>query len=247
MICPCRRGFTLIETIVALGIMVLIASMAWSTMAGTAQVREYLVHEDDLSRAGQTSIDRISRELSLAYLTQHNTAVNTYRTVFVGRDDGDADTLWFASRAHRRAYRGARESDAAEITLFTEKDPEVAGQLALLHRESPRVDHEPARGGPVLPLATGVSRFDLRYLESKTGEWMEDWDSTGVDQMGRLPRAVQIVLTLLGPDPDDEGEFIERTWVRTVMIESATPLTRSLLAGDGSGGAGSLQNMGKGF
>ena len=239
-----RQAFTLIETMVALGIMVLIASLAWSTMAGTAQMREYLTTEDEITRAGQTAIDRLSRELSLAYLTEHTAAVNTYRTVFIGRDDGDADTIWFASRAHRRAYRGARESDASELTIFTEKDPQVPSLLALLHRESPRVDHEPARSGAVLPLATGVTRFDLRYLEGKSGDWLDEWDSTSVDHLNRLPRAIQIVLTLMGPDPDDEDDLVGHTWVRTVLVESAEPLTRSLLAGDGSGGAGSLQNMG---
>ena len=82
-----------------------------------------------------------------------------------------------------------------------------------------------------MPLARGVTRFDLRYLDGNTGEWRDDWDTNGSETPGRLPRAVQIVLELTSPDPNgDEDDFITTPYVRTVMIAMSNPQTRSVFA-----------------
>ena len=227
-----RAGFTLIEVIVALGIMALIASMTWAAMAGTFSLRDYLDEQDSLDRSARVAISRLTRELSLAFLTENTTSYNTYRTVFVGEDNDDEDQLWFSTMSHRRAYRGTHECDQAEVTLFTDEDPEFSGRRVLLHRESPRVDNEPDQDGVVLPLATSVSRFDLRYLDPKTGEWRDDWDTQGTETPNRLPRAVQIVLTLVGPDPDDEDRVVEYPYVTTVLVARADRLSRTLLGSE---------------
>ncbi len=226
-----RAGFTLIEVVVALGVMVLIASLAWGVLAGTFKARDFLERQSRLEKSARVALDRIDRELSVAFLTSHTTAVNTYRTVFIGRDEDDADVIWFATRAHRRRYANAHECDQAEITLWTDTDPEddSGRRLVLLHRESQRIDEKPDEDGVILPLATGVTRFDLRYLDPKTAEWRDEWDSTGTDTPDRLPRAVEVVLTLVGPDAADPDEDVERTFVRTILLVAADAMQRSLL------------------
>ena len=233
-----RRGFTLIEVIVALGVMVVIATVAWSTMASTMKMRDYMEQEDEISRTARVAMTRITRNLSLAFLTDNTTAVNTYMTVFVGQDNDTADTVWFATKAHRRTYRDARECDQAEVTLFTDTDPDNPSRKVLLLRESPRIDQYPDRDGAVLPLATGVVRFDLRYLDPEIPEWKDEWDTTGAETPGRLPRAVEVVLTLMGPDPDDPDAEVERPYVATVLIETSKEMKKSLLSG-GQQGVGS--------
>lgn len=226
-----RAGFTLIEVVVALGVMVLIASLAWGVLAGTFKARDFLERQDVLERGARVALDRIDRELSVAFLTSNTSAVNTYRTVFIGRDEDDADVLWFATRAHRRRYANAHECDQAEITLWTDTDPtdDSGGRLALLHRESQRIDEKPDEDGVIQPLAVGVTRFDLRYLDPITAEWRDEWDTTGADTPDRLPRAVEVVLTLVGPDPADPDENVERTFVRTILLVSAKAMQQSLL------------------
>lgn len=215
-----RAGFTLIEVIVALGILTVIGMLAWGALSGALQARDYLESGDELDRSARLSLARISRELSLAFLTNNTSATDTYKTVFVAKDGDGTDQIWFSTMSHRRTVRDSRESDQTEITLWTEPDPNgEGGELALLHRESGRVDEEPDKGGVVLPLATGVKRFDLRYLDAQTGEWRDEWDTTGADTPNRLPRAVQIVLVLTGPDPNDEDRTLEHPYLTTVLIE----------------------------
>jgi type II secretion system protein J len=229
-----RGGFTLIEVVVALGIMVLIGAMAFGTLAGALKTRDYLEADDEVARAARATLDRLHRQLSVAYLTSNTSAVNTYKTVFVAINEDETDQLYFATLAHRRLYQGAFEGDQSELTWFVEDDPQAEGELMLLMRESARIDQEPSKGGRVLPVARGVKRFDLRFLDGTTGEWREDWDTTGTETTSRLPRAVTIILALSAPDPGDEDEDAEQVFVDTVILELATPVTKSLFAKGGT-------------
>ncbi len=241
-----RSGFTLIEIIISLGIMVLIASITWSTLASTIKMRDFLDEEDGVNRSSRVALDRISREISLAFLTSNTSAINTYQTVFIGRDDTDTDMVWFATMAHRRRTANTHECDQAEITLWTEDDPDHAGRVALLHRESQRIDEKPDEDGAINPIARNVTRFDLRYLDPETAEWKDEWDTTGTETPNRLPRAVEVVLSIMGPDPDDPDEEIEHTFVRTVLLEAGGKMEQSLLnnAQKGIGESGLSSGMG---
>lgn len=213
-------GFTLVEVVVALAILSVIGMLSFGALSGALQARDYLESSDEVDRSARMALARISREIRLAFLTANTGASSTYKTVFIGKDGDPSDQIWFATMAHRRSLRDAREGDQAEVTIWAEPDPHgEGGELALLHREAGRIDEEPDKQGVVLPLATGVTRFDLRYLDAQTGEWRDEWDTTSVDTPNRLPRAVQIVLVLTGPDPNDEDRTLEHPYLTTVLIE----------------------------
>lgn len=228
-----RRGFTLVEVMVSLAVLVVIGTLAFIATKNAIDLRDWLEREDETDRSARVTMAKLTRELRLAFLTENTTAVNTYQTVFIGQDGDDADTVWFATMAHLPTTYGAAECDQAEITVWTQEDPNNDDALLLLHRESPRIDQVPDEQGAILPLASNVKRFDLRYLDPTTNEWRDDWDSTGIDTPGRIPRAVQILLVLYGPDPEDRDKTIERPYITTVLIERASRLTRSALASDG--------------
>ena len=100
-------------------------------------------------------------------------------------------------------------------------NPSTASPLPAVQASNPaeqiaRAGRREAGLRVILPLARDVSRFDLRYLDPQDGEWQDSWDTNGADTPGRLPRAVQIVLTIAKTDPDDDDEVIERTFVTTV-------------------------------
>ena len=226
-----NRGLTLIEVVISLSILVFMGAMR-QTISGSLMLRDILEYEDSVSRSNAWQWIK-SKGLRVAFLTSNVAAVNTYQTVFIGKDGGDEDQLWFNSMAHRRKYVGAREGDQAEVTLWVEKGTRETEQV-LFHRESGRVDHEPERGGVVLPMITHVKTFNLRYLDGTINEWTDEWDSTGPDQSNRLPRAVEITLVIEKEHPEtgDEQTF---TFLNTVVLETAVPMKRSLLAGDGGG------------
>ena len=163
--------------------------------------------------------------------------MDTYQTIFVGKDDGDTDQLWFTTMSHKRKYYGAREGDQAEVTLWVEDGPEDKGNVLMI-RQMGRIDNEPDRGGTVSPLVENVVQFNLRYLDSETNEWRDDWDSTGVETANKLPRVVEIALQIEIEDPDFPSEKRSKTFMKTVILELATPLKTdpTMTVGGGIGG-----------
>jgi prepilin-type N-terminal cleavage/methylation domain-containing protein len=232
-----RRGLTLIEIIVALAIMAMIGAISAGTLATSIEALDAIEEAGGSTRTARIAMRRITRALELTHLTKNKGAINTYQTVFVGKDDGDEDLLWFSTLAHHRKIRDSRQCDQSEITLFLEEDPDQDDANVLFIREAPRIDQYPDKGGRPMPLARGVTRFDLRYLDGVSGEWKDEWDTNSVETPYRLPRAVQIVLELTSPDPnsDDDDDFITSSYVRTVMLAMAAPQTRSIFAKGNNG------------
>lgn len=222
-----RRGITLIEVLVAIAVLLVMSTMSWEAVSASMQVNELLALGDQTQRTARSALAKLRRELQLAYLTPNREAVNTYQTTFVGLDD-NPDQLFFATLAHQRLYRNSRESDQAEISVWTEPSPREQGDGHILyHRESPRIDEVPDEQGTILPLAYNVRTFNVRYLDNTLNEWVDEWDVRNAETPYRLPRAVQIGLVLLSPDPDDPKRTVENPFLTTVVVERGPRLVQS--------------------
>jgi general secretion pathway protein J len=225
-----RKGMTLMEIMVSLAILSMIGAMSWTALGQTFLARDALEVQDGVRQQARIALERISRELSTAYMSGNITTPNTYKTVFVGKNEDPVDTLWFASLSHHRIYRDSRESEQTELTYWGEPDPDDRDTYVLLHREAPRIDHESDKDGTILPLAYGVQRLDFKYLDPKTNEWEEEWDSTGIDHPNIMPRAVRVVLVLEGPDAADPEKTAEFAYATTVMLEFSNEMSSSAFA-----------------
>jgi general secretion pathway protein J len=224
-----RRGLSLLEVVVALGILAVIGVLTFETIAGAFQTRDALESEDEINQSARVALARLRRDIELAFLTTNTQATLTYRTLLVAKSN-DPDTLWMTALSHQRLYRDSRECDQTEVTVWAEDDPNRRGLKVLLHREAPRIDAEPEKEGIIYPLAYNVKTFNLRWLDGTTNEWKDEWDTTGAETPNRLPRAAQIVLGLMTPDPDNEGKEIERTYATTVLLRFADAITSDAMS-----------------
>ncbi|MCB9665917.1 MAG: prepilin-type N-terminal cleavage/methylation domain-containing protein [Alphaproteobacteria bacterium] len=220
-----RRGMTIIEVMLALAILIIITMVGWASVDGAIEMNDALARTDETTRTARVALARLRRELQLAYLTPNRAAVATYFTFFVGHND-DPDRVWFTSLSHKRLYLDSREADQAEYTVWVERSPsELEPGDVLYHRESRRIDEEPSEGGRVWPLAYHVQSFELRYLNGRLNEWVDEWDTRAGETPYQLPRAVQIGLVLLAPDPDDPDRSVEVPFVTTTLLQYADPVT----------------------
>ncbi len=222
-----RRGLSLLEVMVAISIVLVMSVFSMSALSNAIEMKNLLAQKDETTRSARVAMGRLRRELQLAFLSDFPQAVERYNTVFVGIDDGTVDTVFFSSFAHQRLYRNARECDQTSITVWGE-DAEEGPGYTLWHREAPRVGEEPDEGGPIQPLAHNVRTFNLRFLDPRTNEWLDEWDNRKSDTPG-LPRAVQIGLVLIGPDPNDSDKTIDIPFLTTVELVEGPPVQRRLV------------------
>ena len=194
-----QRGMTLIELILAIGVLAMISSITYGAIANAAAVGEEAQAQRQLRTMGRNATEIMQRELSLAFISQNQN--DYYRTQFKGTDRDPIDEIYFVARAHQKRYAGVKEGDAAEFGYWSEEDRKGGAYRSLLHRESPIIDDDPDRGGSVLALSHDVRRLNLRYYDERKEEWLDEWDSESSDQMNRVPHAIEIALEL----EDDEG------------------------------------------
>lgn len=189
-----RRGFSLLEVMVAMAIVALVAVLIYGSFAGMSRSRDNMAAVGDRYGQGRSAVSRMARELSAAYISAHipfQQVQYTRYTAFVGR----SDRVDFNAFANVRFRANTHVSDQAEISYFTARNPD--GGLDLVRRIDRSLDDEPTRGGVVQVMAENVTGFQLRYLDPLTNEWTDSWDTTqAAGQLGRLPAQVWLTVWL---------------------------------------------------
>lgn len=200
------RGFTLIEVLVAIAILAVISILVWQASGSTLTSKERFEKEDEEFQAATLALDRMARDLEGAvlfanpeFLGRSSSGELRTKTVFIGKDEGDQDQVVLFTLTHIRYLKDAKESDQAEVSYFLEMDPEHPGLFRLKKRESSPPDAEPEEGGEVITLLESVKELNFRYFDAPRGEFYSSWDSTKMDQLNRLPRAVEILLVVQDP------------------------------------------------
>jgi len=226
---------------VSIGILLVMSAAVVESMRNAITFQTLLGDRDELLRTARVALSTLGRDLQLAYLTPNRQAVERYQTVFVGTDE-EPSKIYFASLNHQRMLLDSRECDQTEITVWAEDSPEREDPgMVLYHRESPRIDEYPDEQGSIWPLAYNVRSFRMRYLDQATGEWRTEWDSRDADTFYRLPRAVELDLVLITPDPEDPtGErLVDVPFLSRVVVEYAQPMP--------TGGLPFIPNQGGGY
>ena len=218
-----RRGFTLLEVLIAVAIMTMISTLIFTAFSSLKRSKEGIRRVSDRYREGRMALARISRELESAYISKHlpiNLNIAASKTQFIGERGAPSDRVDFNAFVNRRMDRDIAESDQAEVSYFGMESPNEDGVFDLVRRINPKLDLEPALGGVGQVLARDIDLFQLRYLDPLTGEWVEEWNSTeALGQLDRLPFQVHVTLILNGG-----GRLTEESSQSTVTFETKVPL-----------------------
>lgn len=198
-----KRGFTLLEIILAVSVLALVGTMVYGGFSQTALNKARVEEDVDQSRIVHMALDRMVRELTMAFVSTHvnpSLDLRVVETAFIGKDNGKDDRIDFTSFSHRRLYRNARESDQNEISYFVTEDPDEPGEQVLARREQNRIDKDPRRGGKSQILVENVEEFNLDYFDPLLSDWVRTWDTEDIlAQPNRLPSQVRIRLTVKDP------------------------------------------------
>lgn len=198
-----KRGFTLLEVILAVTVLALVGTMVYGGFSQTALNKARVEADVDHSRIVHMALERMARELTMAFVSTHvnpSLELRVVETAFIGKDHGKDDRIDFTSFSHRRLYRNARESDQNEISYFVTEHPDDAEVQVLARREQNRIDDDPRRGGKSQILVENIEEFNVEYFDPLLSEWVQTWDTEDVlAQPNRLPTQVRVRLAVKHP------------------------------------------------
>jgi len=200
---------TLIEVMLAAAILATIVVITWGSLSSSFRLRTASLDKFERYRTVQQTLDRMSREISMAFVT--NVGLNasslsgeaTYRTIF----DGQENELNFTSLAHVRTRVGDVASEQCEISYRLERRRGEDGQqtTVLIRREQAPIDANPDSGGIKYVMLPDVVSVRFEYWDSTreiAGDgWIRSWDAIR-DHNGMLPERVRITLEVKHPTLD---------------------------------------------
>ena len=219
-----KRGFTLLEVILAVAVLAVVGTMVYGGFSQTALNKARVEEDVDHSRIVHMALERMARELTMAFVSTHanpSLDLRVVETAFIGKNNGKDDRVDFTSFSHRRLYRNARESDQNEISYFVTQHPDDRDVQVLARREQNRIDEDPRRGGKSQILVENIEEFNLEYFDPLLSDWVQAWDTEDVlAQPNRLPTQIRILLSV--KDPRRRGE------TQTFGTRVTIPLTYAL-------------------
>jgi len=216
------RGFTLLEVVIAVGITAMMGALITAAFQSGYRAKELVEGEADRYRALRTGTDRMVREISDAFVSDHYDTrryrdQNDRPTNFIGA----RDRLLFTTMAHQRLYADAKESDQMVAEYYTKSAPGPGGQqrLNLMRREDSILDDRIDRGGTEDVLIENVKRIDFAYWDSDKKDWVDEWDTRRIEKKSILPVRVRISIYAL----DETGREARYTTQARIVLNTEIP------------------------
>jgi general secretion pathway protein J len=184
------RAFTLIEVMIAAAILAAMGGLVFGMFARAWKEKEDVQAVDDRYAQIRAAMDRMSQEISEAYLSDHydKSRFQVRPTIFRGR----SDELIFTAFANERFEPDSKTSDQAVVSFFIDRDQNAPGGESLYRRVNPIVDEDAERHGAKLVLCQDVKRIRFEYWNTTRLGWDEEWDASRSEHLGVLPERVRI-------------------------------------------------------
>ncbi|MGB8411213.1 MAG: type II secretion system protein GspJ [Candidatus Binatus sp.] len=190
------RGFTLIEMMLAIGVLALILAMLASSFHTIAQSKVHAEGRLMVDREGRALLWQLSKELSNAVQTPYAPShVALLGNGHMGNGlPIDTITMSTFSAGHRRALIGMTPENIVTYSLT----PNAAQQgWYLLQRSQQSGLLTSAAAAQSMVLADNVLSLHIRYFDGQN--WGESWDSSSMVQGSQLPIAVAIQIQMAAP------------------------------------------------
>jgi general secretion pathway protein J len=191
MRCAVRRGFTLLEVLIAVAIVALIATLGYRAVAALSTSETKLAAEATRWRTLDLFFARLEGDLRQA-MPRPARLSDALEPAWVGDADAEGNSVLEFSRAGPEFTLEA--GSAGQRLAYRLR----AGAVEVLYWAS--YDRPRGVDPTAYPLLDGVARFQLAYL-TQGGTWADSWPLVAESP---LPRAVKVDLTLAS------GEVIER-------------------------------------
>lgn len=184
------RGFTLIELLVAVAIFAVVAVLAYGGLDSVIRQREHTAGVMNRLRVVQQAFALMARDFGqLEPRPVRDPLGGTSLAAFLSTPQNLPPVVF---------TRGGWSNPLADVRSTEER---IAYQLdsgKLVRLAWPELDNPPQTLPTKQTLLTGVSAFDLRFLDN-SGQWQTQWPPLNADAntyLAQVPQAVEVSVTL---------------------------------------------------
>lgn len=207
---PTRKGFTLIEVLLALAIFTMVGIATIRYLQQLATTKQMALSKIDDLDAVRSALSLMRNDLSQAFHIRFDDLGDENRkllsknqpvphTVF----DGRKKELIFTSVSHRNYYTDRKECEQTEISYFLNRsgsDP----LPSLMKRESPILDGDLYSGGKISKILGNVKELNFSFWDRKQAKWVDDWTSESGEGFDLFPLAIRVQLHLATGRAEDD-------------------------------------------
>lgn len=205
-----RAGFTLIEILVAVAMLVIVIGAIYGAFRAGNQSSVMIEENSDLHQTARVLLWRINSELCSLY-----SLPGTQGSSLQGENSQETggpphfDKITFTTVSHRPCGTVDQRGDVCTVTYAAECS-NSGEPLGLFVKEDYAPDlHMTDTEADTLPetvMSTLVVGMDCSYLDPETGEWVDQWMDKDT-----LPEAVRIELILKSPRKDSKPVTVALT------------------------------------
>ena len=193
-----RRGFTLVEILVAIAILAVVLSTIYVSYISTMRIVRSLEYGDEIYYMARITLERMVLDLQSTCKEK-----DSYEFTTLKDSTGQLPFkgVSFLSRAHLD-FSGPGDSMAvAQISYELEGDPESGG-FSIIRRDVLR-QGDGSAGGEGYLLCRRLQFLNLRFYDSSGREYPQ-WDSRmgSEAQRNNIPAAILIELNFINPDDE---------------------------------------------
>lgn len=186
------RGMTLIEILVASMLAVMLGMITYGVVTTTTDTQQSALFLQTRLNASRVGIDRMRRELTMAFVSLHQAEDKRTQTLFLG----ESDKIVFNTGAHEPLTKDSRTSDQLEVEyklarVTRVEDPNEYTQ-ALVRRVKYHIDDQPGDGGIEEVIVEDVKDFELEYFDKYREDWTDEWDVTVEDAIEMRQRLKEL-------------------------------------------------------
>ncbi len=176
-------GFTLVEILLAVALVAMMATLVFGSLYATTSAIDTVRTQSANEQIVRSTLRVMADELSVS-------APPTKELPWVGinalYDGQPADTIAFLTMGEFRGAESVKNTETVRIVYIREGDRLLRFARKNLYGMTDESVEQ-------VELATRVKGFNVRYYDSKSNLWLDEWDG---QRLG-TPKAILIELTLL--------------------------------------------------
>ncbi|OGQ07286.1 MAG: hypothetical protein A3G32_04740 [Deltaproteobacteria bacterium RIFCSPLOWO2_12_FULL_40_28] len=209
-----NKGFTLLEVLIGVAILTGMSLLLYTTMGKALDAKERVERQEKILHSIRIGVNKMVEDLSQGFLVA--TALKGQNMAYETGLKGKENEIYFSTLSHRHFLMNTKDTDQVDVGYLLETSDRSV--FKLIRTESNYLMEKVDAKVKGFPLVEQVKEFRLEYYDAQKEEWVPDWDSTGVSQLNRLPRAVKISLKVVEFE-DEESEEVVREHFVTTMAE----------------------------